>query len=204
MTTPRAFTLIEVLIVVALIAVFSVLAAVNYNSARRSLEFTSVFLSVSEISRSARDMALNSKVESNSKTVPFAYAVRFQKKADSVLVHTFADTNKTAVNQATPYLFDENNDMDPRLEVYNLPAGYSLSLGAGSDLSRLEALPDKELIIGFRPPYGDVYIVDAGENPPRFYKNAAVKLTNMSSGASKWLCVNTVGGVFTESLQSCL
>lgn len=203
MTITRAFTLIEVLIVVALIAVFSVLAAVNYSSARRSLEFTSVFLSIGEISRSARDMALNSKVESVSKQVPFAYALRFLKTGNSFLVHTFADTNKTPINNAKPYLFDEQNSLDPRLEVYNLPPEYSLFLKAGTNLFQLEASPSQELIIGFRPPYGDVYIVDAGETPPRFYKNAGIGLENLSTGATKWLCVNTVGGVFTESLQGC-
>lgn len=209
-SSKSAFTLVEILIVISLIAVFSVMAAVNYNSARRSIEFTSVFLSLTEMMREARNFAINSRVATNTGTttgrVPFAYAVEFKKSDGKFTATGFYDAYKTSANNGntTYYLFDGANNKDDKIAVYEIPYGYTMSFLAGDALDIFNPGTLDNLIIGFQPPYGDVYISSVEKNTHKLYKNAGIELKSISTGASKWICTNSIGGVIEESLTGCL
>lgn len=202
-----AFTIVEMLIVISIIAVFSVVATVNYNRTQRSIEFGNVYLQITEMLREARNLAINSKVDNrlSNPRPPHAYSVNFDARTPYVITQ-FLDAYKDAETKM-PYSLDPTSNGDLILQEYTLPDQYTLTLSFKKNIkdSSYSLSANQMASVGFMPPFGDVYLTDdpgATKNPD-LQKKIEIKITQTLTGGTRYICINAIGSVIQESLNPC-
>ncbi|MBU2523633.1 prepilin-type N-terminal cleavage/methylation domain-containing protein [Patescibacteria group bacterium] len=199
----RGFTLIEILIVITLIALLSTIAVINYEKTRRNIEFTNVFLNISENLRLVRSNAITSRTLADK--VPFAYDVQFRTSTAGVETTIFADSDVSGSQQ---FVYDTSKG-DTKVRDYNLPPDYTASIEVKKSLNSEKSIQLNKVNIGFMPPFGDVYISDdnADDNkdtPPEQYSKIQIKITLNEVNLSRYICLNTIGSVIEESVFECI
>ncbi|MFH2013492.1 MAG: type II secretion system protein [Patescibacteria group bacterium] len=128
----KGFTLIEVLVVTAVIGIISIMLVANWtkNESSSKLQRTAqeVVLSI----RSAQDIALNS-FKSSGQDVPYSYGIRFDKDIDSSYL-IFGDKNGNNTYQPSDILI-KNVLIESGIEIDSLSSG-------NNDLNIVFSIPD--------------------------------------------------------------
>lgn len=149
----KGFTLIEILLVIALISMVATVAISTYFSSSRTLSFLADYQELNSVFRGARSYAILNKKEPSIESS--RYGVRIEVDSVNYNVKLFADNDKSA------YVYnsvDPNKDVDYPNKSYSFPrADYTIGVKATGSSTSLN-LP---ITVFYEGESGKVTVVDS-------------------------------------------
>lgn len=210
---PRGFTIVEMIVVLAIIVLVTAVALTGQSSFNRSLTITDTAYTVALSIRQAQTYGLSSRTVAGTSVTNAGYGVHFQASSNSYSM--FADISKALVSapaycptgtagtpEAKPgnCLYDANNN--EIVQNYTFGRGFTISDICGHDaqsptITRCTSTgyltgadivfirPNTDSIItGLRSSGGNIQLLDA-----------QIKLQAPTGGGMRYVCVTSVGEV---------
>lgn len=213
-----AFTVIELLIVISILAVLTTSAIVSYQDRQKVISFGNAFSEVVLQFREARNLSLNSLTTDDGGTqkVPIAYGLHIDPTPTtngSRVLSVYADFKQTTANpRRVQFCFDRpasipcGSENDPVIQTQVVPSTFSIE-NAVWDPAQKKYVAAKQLSLLFVAPFADPMIVD--ESPGiKEYKRMQVRFfdpsdPNPQTVRERYICVNSVGGIIDERNEPC-
>ena len=179
----KAFTLIELIIVIAIIAILSVIAFPYYQPARKQLALQRSANKLAQDIRRAQGMALGAEAEGVGGEVPEGgYGVYFKIDWDNKAYRLYADTDPNGFWTPADDVFSEIIDLEEGIYIYEIPGS---------------ALGNPRVNINFKPPDPEVVITWVGLGEARIILCIEGTDCGLSTN-KKTVHINKAGLIYVE------